>query len=1046
MTIPEQIDTKAGVIAWFARNPVAANLMMLVIMFVGIGSAMSIQRTLQPDLELNIIQITVPYPGATPEEVENGIILKIEEALKDIDSIDTVESTADESLASVKVEVFSEYDINVVLDEIKSAVDAITSFPAEVERPIIKRVEFRNHVMNLQVSGNIDEASRKALAEQIKLEMLQNSDISYVNIRGAREYEISIEIPEYRLLKYGLTLSEVADAIRRSSLDIPGGSIKTETGDILLKTRGQARRQHEFEKVVLISYPDGTRLTLADVAEIRDGFEEKEGFALFDKKPSINLEIFAVGSQDYITVAEAVYDYVEKKQQTLPNGVELDTWADVTYYLKGRMDMMLSNLGMGALLVFVILAMFLNIKLAFWVMLGLPVCFLGTFAILPAADVSLNMISLFGFILVLGIVVDDAIIIGESTYSEAQRYGHSEESVIRGALRVATPATFGVLTTIVAFAPTMFASGIFAVFPAACGWVVTGCLTFSLIESKWILPAHLVHSKPGEGKIWQRLDKIPQYFNHHMDRFVASYYRPFLIRAIAQRYVTSAVFIGLLVVTLGLIAGGVIRYVLIPEMPGDFLQANVEMVEGTPAEQTRRAYQQMADALDEVAENLERSGVTGKQKLIKHTLAIAHNDLNTSIMVELSKSEDRAIEGKEIARLWREQIGAIPGAKILSVDVSNDGGGPAVSLKLSASNNEQLEGAARELQTMLRQYKGVFDIRNGANTHRDEIVLEIKPSAELLGLSSSLLGRQVRDAFYGAEAQRIQRGNDEVKVMVRFPRDEREATSDLQNMYIRSPNNDFIPLDSVARLNIEPNYSKLTRIDGERSITVTAEVDKAVAEPQKVLNDILAATKTRFDEQYPTVKIQLSGESEETGIMLFSLAVGFALALFGIYGLLAIPLKSYLQPIIIMGVIPFGIIGAVVGHIVLGMAFSMMSFFGVIALSGVVVNDSLIMVDFINSAIARGERLRDAVIDSGCVRFRAILLTSLTTFVGLLPMLLETSAQAQFVIPMAISLGFGIIFATVITLLLIPSLYVILDDLKNFKEGRHKPLPAAEQA
>ncbi|WP_269617555.1 efflux RND transporter permease subunit [Zhongshania sp. BJYM1] len=1036
-SLPE-FDTNKGVIPWFARNSVAANLLMIVIIGIGLGAALTIQRSIQPDFEINIIQITVAYPGATPDEVESGVVLKIEEALKDIESIESLESTANESVATLTADVYEGYDTLAVMDEIKSAIDGIVSFPEQAERPVIKRVEFNKHALSVQLYGDIDERGMKDLAEQVKQELTLDENIAFVQINGARDFEISIEVPENTLLQYGLTLSEVAEAIRRSSLDLPGGSIKTVNGDILLRTRGQARNQYEFERVVLITNPDGTRLTLGDIATIKDGFVERDGFSFFDSKNSIGLQVFAVGNQDLLKVADAAKKYVEEKRHRLPDGVSITTWADVTFYLEGRMTMMMENLGMGALLVFIVLGMFLNIKLAFWVMVGLPICFLGTLAAMPIVGVSLNMLSLFGFILVLGIVVDDAIIIGESAYAEAESKGHSIDTVITGALRVATPATFGVLTTIMAFSPTLFTEGAFSPFPEAVGWVVLLCLSFSLLESKWILPAHLAHSTPGTTGIWLKIDKIPHYCNGKLNHFVEETYRPFIHKAIANRYLTGSVFSALLIITIGLVAGGIVRFVMIPDVPSDFIKANLEMIEGTPEAQTRQAHEFIDNALRKVDADYQSAHKNASNKrLINHVQAFSSSTRTITFMVELTKNELRDIDGNEIARRWRKEIGEIPGAKVLSVSSADQTSGPPISLKLSSSSNTELEAASKEIEEALGHYKGVFDIRNGASAIQDEIVLDIKPSAEILGISSASLGRQLRDAFYGAEAQRIQRGSDEVKVMVRYPREEREAISDLQNMNIRSTDNVYVPLSSVADMSIEPGFSQRKRIDGERSVTVTAQVDKEFTAPSSVTSSIIKElVETTFPSKYPSVIVQLSGESEEIGILMKSLAVGFVIALFGIYALLAVPLRSYLQPLIIMGVIPFGIIGAVVGHIVLNMSFSMMSFFGVIALSGVVVNDSLIMVDFINSAIARGERLLDAVVDSGCLRFRAILLTSLTTFFGLLPMLLESSVQAQFVIPMAVSLGFGIIFATVITLILIPCLYIVLDDFKHFTQSK----------
>lgn len=1022
-----------GIIAWFARNPVASNLLMLIIFSVGLGAAFDIQRTVNPKIETNLISIFMAYPGAAPEEVEQGIILKIEESLKDIESIKRVDSTADESVGSLRLEIYEDFEILEVLDEVKSAVDSISSFPEESEKAVIKHLRIRDHAINVQLWGNLDEAGLKALAEEVKNELLQDPDISYAQIFGARDYEITVEVAEITLRKYNLTLDKVAQAIRQSSVDLPGGAVKTENGEINVRTKGQAYRQYDFEDVVLIAYPDGTRLTLGDIATINDGFVETQGFAMFDNKFSMSLTIYAVGDQDAITVSRAGKAYVARKQLELPPGVYIDHWADITFYLESRLNMMLKNLAVGALLVFLVLALFLEIKLAFWVMAGLPVCFLGTFIFMPLEyiDISLNMISLFGFILILGIVVDDAIIIGESAYSVIEEKGHSVNSVIEGATRVATPATFGVLTTIVAFAPTLFTEGVFATFPEALGWVVILCLIFSLIESKWILPAHLAHSKPSNQGWIGQINRIPRYTNSKLSHFVKNTYQPFLMKCIKNRYTTLATFVAMLILAAGLVAGGVVRYVLVPSIPGDFLKTDLEMVEGTPEAQTLEAHGKIIGALYQLNDNYIAD--TGNEKgLVSHIFSWGYDGRFSSSMMELTKAEHRSMSSNEISEQWRALVGDIPGAKILSISNMEGMGGPAVGFKLIGKDLEQLKLVGAELEAKLASYNGIHDIRNSASAVKDEITLEIKPSAEALGLTLANLGTQVRHAFFGAEAQRLQRGTNEIKVMVRYPKEERSTVADLENMFIRTPEGIEVPFDAVAEMTVAPGYSKTTRINGARAIRVSAELDKTIAEPSAIVNDIKENFLPDAMARYPGLSYRLDGESEESAKLFKSLFSGFALALFGIYALLAIPLKSYLQPLIIMGVIPFGIVGAMVGHIVIGIPFDMMSFFGIIALSGVVVNDSLIMVDFVNRSTATGIPKFEAIISSGGKRFRAILITSLTTFFGLLPMLLETSVQAQQVVPMAVSLGFGIIFATVITLILVPCLYIVLDDLDKW--------------
>ena len=1027
-----------GIIAWFAYNPVAANLLMLVIIAVGIGSAFNIQRAMFPTMDIEVIYINAPYPGAAPEEVEKGIVLKIEEAINDVDGIKRVESDAYESYALIWIEPHEGVDLSKLLDDVQSRVDAIPHFPEEAERPIISQPELLFPALTVQIAGELDERSMKALADEVRLEMLGYPEISAAEVIGGRDYEIAIEISEQLLREYHLTLGDVANIISRSSLDLPAGSVQTANGDIMLRTLGQAYVQQDFESIVLKTWPDGTRLMLGDIATVDDGFVDARGFSTFNGKYSLGINIFAMGKQDVIETAETAKAYVAEKQQRLPAGVKLEVWYDTTFYLEGRLGMMLKNLAMGALLVFVILALFLEIKLAFWVMLGIPVCFLGAMALIntPYIDASLNLISIFGFILVLGIVVDDAIIMGESAYTEQELHGHSVNNVIRGVHRVATPATFGVLTTIVAFAPTLFIDGVFGAFPEACGWVVILCLTFSLVESKWILPAHIAHSKPATNRLLLQIDHVQEAINRWLTHFVQYRYQPLVERCVANRYVTLGAFLSMLILCGGLISGGIVRTVLAPESPGEFLQMELRMAPGTPEERTIDAINQIAQALREVESDYQQQADTD-ERLVAHMGIYGFDRINGRIDVELTKEQERNIATREIENRWRERVGRVHGAEVFSI--SNSDGpdfGPSVAFDLMHKDTQVLQQAAADLEAAMARYAGLYDIRNGASDTADEFHLDILPEAESIGLTRFDLASQVRHAFYGAEAQRVQRGIDEIKVMVRYPKADRENINSLSTMFIRTPQGDEVPFETVARAETRQGLLKATRINYQRAVEITAEADKAMIEPDRVVKDIEKNVIPELLARYPGLEYGVSGLAEEERKMAVSMAVGFALALFGIYTLLAIPTRSYLQPLIIMGVIPFGIIGAVVGHWLTGYPISMMSVMGLIALSGVVVNDSLILVDYVNRAIASGQDRHSAVIEAGGRRFRAIMLTSLTTFFGLAPMLLERSVQAQMVVPMAISLAFGIVFATVITLLLVPSLYLVLEDLDRWWRAR----------
>jgi multidrug efflux pump subunit AcrB len=697
--------------------------------------------------------------------------------------------------------------------------------------------------------------------------------------------------------------------------------------------------------------------------------------------------------------------------------------------------MMVKNLVMGAALVFLILALFLRLKLAFWVMVGLPIAFMGAFFLMPMVDVTVNMLSLFGFILVLGIVVDDAIVIGESAYTNLRSKGHSVDHVVEGVLNVAVPATFGVLTTIAAFLPILLVSGVTGDFFSAIGWVVILCLLFSLVESKLILPAHLAHMKVKhyEKETHNVFVRFQRFFSEGLHHFVDDYYSPLLNKALQRRYLTLSIFISLLILSIGLLVGGILRFVFFPDITADFLQVELQMNEGTPARQTHDALRKVQDGLWEVDRKVSEEQGVESGAVVSTVLAFARDDISGQIITELVKDIDDIIDGPEVLRRWREEVGDIPGVKTLGFEgATGPGGGPSISLQLIGTNISQVGRAADELESRIRQYEGVFDVRNSYQRGTPEIKLNIKPEAEALGLTLADLARQVRAGFYGEEVQRIQRGQDEVKVMVRFPRDERDSVGYLDNMRIRTPDGGRVPFHAVAEVEMTESPTTIQRFDRERAVRVSAEVDKENYEPGKITQDILDKELPEVLALYPGVRHRLSGASQAQQEVQQDLVKGALFAVFLIYALMAIPLRSYAQPLIIMSVIPFGAIGALVGHWILDIQVSMMSFFGIIALAGVVVNDSLILVDFVNRERRLGIPMIQAVNDAAKKRFRAILLTSLTTFFGLIPIVLETSLQAQIVIPMAASLAFGILFATVITLFLIPSLYLIQDDFQTW--------------
>ena len=1064
-----QMTTKLGtegIIGWFARNHVAANILMFGIIGLGLYSGLNIRQQTVPDFDINYVNVRVPYLGAAPEEVEEGVVIKIEEAIQDTKGILKIKSNSSEGLGTVRAEVELGADINEVLNEIKAKVDAISTFPDLTEKPVVYKVEIPTGILFVSIYGNLDEYQRKDIAQSVKDELLDYPEIKSINMMGDRSYEISIEVTENTLREYDLTMSEISQAVRASSIDLPGGRIRTEGGDILLRTKGQVYTGEEFGNLVLRTYPDGTRLLLSDIASIDDGFVESESWGRFNGQPTLDMEILAASAENEIETADRVKEYIKERSSSLPEGVEMEVWGDRSIYLQDRLNMMQKNMLQGAILVFIVLSLFLRLKVAIWAVIGIPIAFFGALWLMPIGPwpVTINMISLFGFIMVLGIVVDDAIIIGESIYTKIRADGHTIDNVILGAKKVALPATFGVLTTIAAFAPMLFLSGFGGPFFKAMSVVVILCLIFSIIESKLILPAHLAHANIPDidedmifssyynipwykrpSRFFQRVNRIVQ---RNLQNIIQNKYAPLIKKALQNRGLTATTFLAALILIVGVLNSGITRFVMFPEVPGDYVVVELTMVDGSPFESRDKVLNKLEQhAMDINDEWLQENpnDLPPINKLGVYTggmteMGVPYGGSNIGLLVAELPFENRKVSVLDIENMWRSRTEDMPGVKKLTFDSGrNIGGGSAISFNVIGQNINQLEKATKALENKLREYNGVYDIRSSLSIGGEEIKLDVKPEAETLGLSMASVGRQVRQAFYGEEAQRIQRGKNEIKVMVRYPEKDRQSIANLETMRIRNNSGDEIPFSTVATANFGQAYSRIDHEDGDRVVTVSADADSASVEPRVVLADITNNFIPLLEEQFPQLEFDLEGSSSETSKLVQELTAASIAALFLIYALIAIPLRSYMQPLIIMSVIPFGLIGAVIGHIVLNEAMSMFSLFGLVALAGVVVNDSLILVDFINKAREEGMGIIEAVTESGKQRFRAIILTSLTTAIGLMPIMLETSTQAQFVIPMAISIAFGIVFATVITLFLVPCLYVLQDDFINRVRSLNRP-------
>ena len=1046
-----------NIIRWFILNTVAANLLMVFIIIAGIFTLSRLRMEVFPDITIPIINVSVVYPGASPEDIEESICVKVEEQVQGIDGLKRITSSSNEGYGSINIEVENGYDIDEVKDEVKAQVDAITSFPDDAEKATIKSFDGQPEVITIAVHGYVDEVSLLNIAEKVRDEVSELPNITQTRL-GKKPREISIEVSEKTLQKYGISFDYIANKIRTSSMDVPGGAIETYDGEILIRSKGQAYTGDEFGIIPVLSLPDGSNVLLRDIAEIDDGFQDVEYDIKFNREPALLIRVYRTGEQNALDIAEEVHKYIKKKNPLMPPGISLTTMKDESVILKGRIELLTENAYLGLTLVLIVLALFLKPKLAAWVSLGIPISFMGGFWLLPLFDVSINMISLFTFILVLGIVVDDAIVVGENIHIHLKRGLSGVDAALEGAYQVAKPVIFAVLTTMVTFSPMILVEGatgkIWKIIPV----VTIVVLMFSLIESLTILPAHLAHMKLDENKKENKFlawwSKIQLSIHNRLQSFIKNRYIPFLELALRNRGNTVAISISIFILTVGLVASGFIRFNFFPPLEADIVIAGVEYPEGTPVSLTKSGLEQVEKSAYKLKDSLEvlypdnkvfiNMVSTAGDQPIKTQSARGPGNLDASFfgshlaecVIELAPGEERSISTVDISRIWRELTGPIPGVKQVTFDSDLFTTGAPIEIQLSSVNRDDLKDVTTILKDKLQTYAGVFDIKDSFSAGKDEIKLNLRPEAQNYGITMASLARQVRQAFYGDEVQRVQRGRDEVKVFLRYPKEERVSLNNLEQMMVRVGNNIEVPLGQVAAGELSSGYSTITRTDRKRSISVTADVDLSEANANEILAKFEVDHIIPILRDYPSVNYSFEGEQREQRDTLGSLFKNFALALFVVYVLLAVPFKSYLQPLIIMSAIPFGFTGAVIGHIIMGMNLAVLSIIGIVALSGVVVNDSLVMVDFINRYKREdGKTSLEAALAAGPRRFRPILLTSITTFVGLFPLLIEKSVQAQFLVPMAISLAYGVLFATLITLILVPTSYLIIDDIKKFFSG-----------
>ncbi len=1027
----------------FAANTVFANICLLMILVGGALALTSMLRESFPQFSTDKISIQILYPGADPEEVEEGLILKLEEALTGIEGIKQYTTVASENVGSALVDVLEGSNIKKVLEDIKSKVDAISTFPVDAERPVVKEILMRDSVALVALSGAMSEKQLKVLAEQVRDEIRLLDGISQVELFGVRKEEIAVEVSEEQLRQYNIGLEQIAEALRRSSLNMPGGVLRTEGEEIRLRTLGRKYTAEELADIVVLAQASGELIRLGMLAQIRDDFVEDPIHSEVDGLPTAFVMVFKTSKEDSVHISNTVKAYIDSKQQQLPPGISITEFYDNSTALRARIALLTKNGIVGLCLVFFLLWLFLDLRLSFWAGMGIPISLAGAMVILWYFGATLNMISLFGFIMVLGIVVDDAIVVGESIYVHRQMGKPPLVAAVDGVTEVSMPILAAVTTTIVAFIPLAFIGGIMGKFIAIMPVVVVSCLIISLWESLFLLPAHLSNLPDMRGTqplTYNPLQLLQRFSQRALAFLIDRIYIPFLAWTLQWRYVFLAFSISSLLVAVGLVQGGLVKFQVFPKLDSFVITANVEFPDGTPAHQTQEALNSIEQAFLHIAAQTET--VSGDD-LIQRRLILLGQTMGGqqgktganvgSVQFILLPSEDRGIHSNELLIAWEKKVGNLSGVRSLTFEGMSAGpGGAEIELWLQGERMADLLAAADQVKERLHRFTGVLQIRSDFSPGKNEFRLHLKPEARTLGLSVHDLARQVHAAFYGVEPLRIQRGQEDLRVKVRYPQTERSQLASLEQMRIRTPSGQEVSLLSVAEVDFGPGFSSITRTDGKRRVVVTADVDPKQANAQEVFTQLSeGGFFAEMEAAYPGLSISMQGAKKNMQESFASLKVGFPLAILGIFVIVATIFRSYLQPLIILVSIPFGIIGAILGHLLMGYTMSMMSLFGIVALTGVVVNGAIVLIERINENLAEGMSFFNAVVKGSARRFRAILLTSLSTVGGLAPLILETDMQARFLIPMALSLASGVICATILTLILIPNLITILNDARR---------------
>lgn len=1028
-----------SMVRWAIRNTPAMNTVVLAVLVVGVLSAFMLRREVFPQFELEIILVAVPYPGASPDEVESGICQKIEEAVRSVDGIKKVTSVAAEGVGNVVIEVRSDVpSVQKVLNEVQSQIDRIPSFPDLAEEPNVQQVTFRNKAITVGVIQENSEApdaelQLREITEQVRDDLLLIPQISQAEITGERKFQIDVEIPEKTLREYGLTLTDVSRRIRLRNLELPGGTIRDQGETYLLRGKDKRVLGDEIAAIPLITRADGVVLTVGELGQVKDEFVDTTSISRINGKPGLAIDVSAASREDLLSMAEAVKDYVTQKD--LPPGYKFTTWGDSSIEVRDRLDLLVRNGMQGLILVFVILSMFLDLKLAFWVAMGIPISLLGACAVLWQFDQTLNMLSLFSFLIALGIVVDDAIVIGENVYAHRAMGKTPMQAAIDGTIEVVPSVFSSVATTVFAFVPMFFVTGVMGKFFAVMPLAVIAILLVSLLEASFVLPCHLAH---GSGKPSPLTSGLNRLTNWVLDTFIARIYQPVIRFCIGNPAITVSMAVSFLLLTASLVSSGTVPSIFFPKLDAPEVMAKVIFPDGTPSRVTEQATERIEKVILEI--NQKYSTPARPLMLATHRMVgLVKDDAPGggqttegshagSVYAQLVDSGLRDLKSEEIVQMWRTAVGPIAGVETLTFGSQSRGpGGKPIEFKLlgPSTDMKELEAAVQEVKAKLATYKGVFDVSDDSRPGKWELQLREKEDAVALGVPLESIARTVRASYYGEEVMRLQRGRHEVKLMVRYPEENRKSLAGFDDIRVDGGDGVQRPITELADVSVSRGYSEINRIDQKRSITVSSDIDEKVGNAKEIVGNLQQTFMPDLLKRYPSLRVRWEGQQEQDTESVRSLGIGLGIALIAMYVLLTMEFTSYGQPMVVMTIIPFGIVGAVIGHWVMDLPLTLFSMLGLVALTGIVVNDSIVLVDFINSAVRGGVPLNQAVLEAGARRFRPVMLTSLTTIAGLAPILTETSFQAQLVIPMAASLCFGLMTSTVLVLVLVPTFYLI---------------------